>query len=181
MARRLRHLPAGIAVLALVALVLSGTTTAASRPCGDRVLDDWADGRIDGVYAPECYAAALASLPEDLRAYSSAQEDIERALRRRLTGEAPRPDTAQAPAPAPASEAPTTTRAAAPKRTLAGPGTTRPADTVPAVPSGSHVAAAQPPEPAEADASPWPLALALLAAGLLLAGSVPVVRRLRAR
>jgi hypothetical protein len=44
------------------------------------VQDDWVDGTIDGVYPVECYREAIAKLPADLRMYSSAEEDITRAL-----------------------------------------------------------------------------------------------------
>jgi hypothetical protein len=47
---------------------------------------DWQQGRIGEHYAPACYRAALDSLPEDLRVYSSAAADIENALHTRLTG-----------------------------------------------------------------------------------------------
>jgi hypothetical protein len=76
----------GIAVLAaaLAGLVVIGCGsargTAAAPSCTDAILSDWADGRIDGVYDAECYLAAIDALPEDLRAYSSAEDDISRAL-----------------------------------------------------------------------------------------------------
>jgi len=42
---------------------------------------DWrSNGRIDLIYPATCYEAALDGLPEDLRAYSSAEDDLERAL-----------------------------------------------------------------------------------------------------
>jgi hypothetical protein len=66
------------AVLA-AALVFSGAGQA-STGCVPKLLGDWRDGRIDGTYSVECYRAALAQLPEDLRIYSSAESDIKRAL-----------------------------------------------------------------------------------------------------
>jgi hypothetical protein len=57
---------------------------AQGAPCATALIADWADnGRIDRVYAPSCYPAAIAALPEDVRAYGTAAEDIERALRDR--------------------------------------------------------------------------------------------------
>jgi hypothetical protein len=57
--------------------VLSPDTTR----CGARVVSDWADdGRLQGTYDVACYRAALRRLPEDLRAYSSAPDDLQRAL-----------------------------------------------------------------------------------------------------
>jgi hypothetical protein len=52
----------------------------AERACGQDVLSDWADGRIDGTYPDPCYEAAIDEMPEDLRAYSTAEDDISRAL-----------------------------------------------------------------------------------------------------
>jgi hypothetical protein len=73
------------AVAALAAAVAAAPTTAAGASCADAVLVDWHDnGRIDGVYAPSCYRAAVARMPEDVRVYSSAQADIGRALQQRL-------------------------------------------------------------------------------------------------
>ena len=43
-------------------------------------LEDWSDGRIDGVYERSCYLEAIAILPDDVRAYTSAADDILRAL-----------------------------------------------------------------------------------------------------
>ena len=52
----------------------------AERACGQAVLTDWADGRIDRAYAAPCYEEAIDTMPEDLRAYSTAKDDISRAL-----------------------------------------------------------------------------------------------------
>ena len=52
------------------------------------MIDDWYDdGRIDGTYALHCYDDAIEILPRDVRDYSSAKEDIERALQAKLRGE----------------------------------------------------------------------------------------------
>jgi hypothetical protein len=72
--------------LALVAAVLAVLTgcmynPVSSRPaCADAVLDDWSKGALDSVVHPlDCYDAAIDALPEDLRAYTSAADDISRA------------------------------------------------------------------------------------------------------
>jgi hypothetical protein len=75
--------------LLLVALVACGalgfgTSAASASACGDRVVADWIDGRIDGVYPLRCYDEAVADLPEDVRVYSSAVDDISRALQARV-------------------------------------------------------------------------------------------------
>ncbi len=53
---------------------------AAELACGKAVLTDWADGGIDETYPGPCYLAAIEDLPEDVRAYSSAKDDISREL-----------------------------------------------------------------------------------------------------
>ena len=52
----------------------------AERACGKTVLSDWADGGIDRTYPDPCYHAAIDVMPEDLRAYTTAKDDIARAL-----------------------------------------------------------------------------------------------------
>jgi hypothetical protein len=61
-----------------------GATPSATR-CGSSVVRDWADdGRVQGRYSAACYRAAIDKLPEDLRAYSSASDDLQRALQSAL-------------------------------------------------------------------------------------------------
>ena len=69
------------------ALVLVSPAVArAAQPCAQQVLRDWsADGVIDDRYDVACYRDALRSLPEDVRLYSSAADDIKRALARRVS------------------------------------------------------------------------------------------------
>ncbi len=69
--------------LAILAAATSGTAAAKSS-CATRLIADWQDGRIDRTYAVPCYREALASLPEDVRVYSTATSDITRALHARL-------------------------------------------------------------------------------------------------
>jgi hypothetical protein len=81
-----------------------GPASAGEQTCGDAVFADWQEGGIDGVYAPACYREALQSLPEDVRVYSSAPEDIARAYREALTARGSRtlsghPSSALAPRP----------------------------------------------------------------------------------
>jgi hypothetical protein len=68
----------------VIAIVLSGCggigQPQAERACGKAVLSDWSDGRIDRTYPDPCYQAAIEVMPEDLRAYSTAKDDISRAL-----------------------------------------------------------------------------------------------------
>ena len=85
MARGRLHLVALVAA-ALAALAVCGSA-AATPDCASRLLADWRDGRMDHVYPVDCYREALASLPEDLRIYSSAESDITRALQARVRTE----------------------------------------------------------------------------------------------
>jgi hypothetical protein len=62
-----------------VALVAPAPASAAV-PCWKRLINDWYDGRIDQAYPVACYREAIKKLPEDVKAYSSAREDIRRAL-----------------------------------------------------------------------------------------------------
>jgi hypothetical protein len=77
----------GIATAALAA----GTATAAgsaarSKPaCWKVLINDWYDGRIDGIYEIHCYREALQHLPADVDTYSSARDDIKQALQKRIT------------------------------------------------------------------------------------------------
>lgn len=72
------------ALLALAVLTGAGVGPAAAathKPaCWQLLLNDWYDGRIDGTYPLHCYQDALKHLPADVSTYSSAREDIQRAL-----------------------------------------------------------------------------------------------------
>jgi hypothetical protein len=74
--RRLISLAFAVVVMAVVGC---GAGTAARPTCADAVLHDWTKGTLGSSYSPECYEAALDALPEDLRAYTSAADDITRA------------------------------------------------------------------------------------------------------
>jgi hypothetical protein len=64
----------------LVLALGSVSPAAAAVPCWQAVINDWYDGKIDQKYSPACYTAALQHLPRDVTDYSSAREDIKRAL-----------------------------------------------------------------------------------------------------
>jgi hypothetical protein len=59
---------------------LLATPARAATDCGNAVVEAWDNGRLDSSFAPACYRKALQELPEDIRIYSSAQDDINRAL-----------------------------------------------------------------------------------------------------
>ena len=78
-------------LLAAVALTLglgAGVAPASAKgkpPCWKTLINDWYDGRIDGIYAIHCYREALQHLPTDVDTYSSARDDIKQALQKRIT------------------------------------------------------------------------------------------------
>ena len=80
------------ATLGTLALLAAGAGTAAAQPaatqqatsrCWLDVVNDWLDNnRVDGTYATACYTQAIQHLNEypDIKQYSSAMDDIHRAL-----------------------------------------------------------------------------------------------------
>jgi hypothetical protein len=161
-------------LVAGLAAICTPSATAAA-PCGDAVLLDWSDGRIDRTYAPACYRDALARLPEDLRAYSTAPEDIQRALLERVragTSARERPRSLAGPTRTP----PPATTQEDDDGAAAAPGTQPPSGPDS---SGDAVAAPVTSEPDMPDRT----ALLVLAALALLAlgAAVPLVRALAGR
>jgi hypothetical protein len=69
-----------LAALALTAAVARPAPATAATPCWKALLNDWYDGRIDNTYQLHCYQDALKHLPADVQTYSSAHDDILRAL-----------------------------------------------------------------------------------------------------
>ena len=76
-------------IAALAAAIAAGLAQAAppqgalgeSQGCADAVVGDWSDnGRVDDLYPLKCYGAAIEELPPDVRDYSSATDEINRAL-----------------------------------------------------------------------------------------------------
>jgi hypothetical protein len=79
------HIALLVAVAAgLLVVVLLPGRAAAATPCWKRVLNDWSNGRAIGTYPLHCYRDALRNLPEDLRDYSSASDDIQAALQAQI-------------------------------------------------------------------------------------------------
>jgi hypothetical protein len=76
---RLKPLVAS-AFIALGLLVFGAAPAAAATPCWKTLINDWYDGRIDDTYPTHCYEDAIHHLPEDVQTYSSAKDDINRAL-----------------------------------------------------------------------------------------------------
>ena len=72
-----------IVALGAAALVTAPTSLAATG-CGTAVLKDWTDGKLDRAYPVKCYHDALEAMPEDMRSYTTASDDIQRALLARV-------------------------------------------------------------------------------------------------
>lgn len=71
---------AAATLLAAALMIATAAPATAATPCWKRLLNDWYDGRIDNVYPVHCYEDTLKHLPEDISVYSSARDDILRAL-----------------------------------------------------------------------------------------------------
>jgi hypothetical protein len=87
--RSLRHILAALLIVAATGAV-AGVAPAATKaskdstPCWKTLINDWYDGRIDGIYPIHCYRDALKHLPADLDTYGSARDDIQQALQKRI-------------------------------------------------------------------------------------------------
>jgi hypothetical protein len=68
------------AAAALAFLGLAAPASAA-KPCWYQVQNDWyRHGQVQGTYPVHCYVEAIKKLPEDSKTYSSAPDDIRRAM-----------------------------------------------------------------------------------------------------
>jgi len=167
----MRAVRAVFMLAAFVSLLVATAPAAAAASCGRQVIDDWYDdGRVDGTYELHCYDDAIEILPPDVRDYSSAKEDIERALQAKLRREPAPPATTD---PSPDDEEPGTT----------SPVSNPPGNDPPPTddqPTGPDVA---PPLGDSASSVPVPLLiLAGLALLLVAAGSAGyVIRRFQSR
>ncbi len=175
------------ALLAAATLVLvlgAAGPAAAAATCGKKVIDDWYDnGRVDGSYPLHCYDDAIDALPRDVRDYSSAKDDIERALQARMNGQGAPPATSDPTPEEPGSTVPGEEPDGSddPGETTATPGSDDPSK--PGDESGVPEAGAGEVDTASSSSVPVPLlVLAGLALLLVAAGSVGyVTRRLQAR
>ncbi len=88
-----------LVIAALALAVVSGCAypTAARPACADKVLDDWTKGTLEPTYSADCYDAAIDALPEDLRAYTTAADDISRVAMAVGRSDAPARQLASAP------------------------------------------------------------------------------------
>lgn len=172
-----RALPLAVALATLLVLA---TPAAAAKSCGRAVIDDWyEDGRVDGTYALHCYDDAIDALPRDVRDYSSAKEDIQRALQARMRGE-DAPPTRTDPTP----EDPTSSED--PDTPVSSDDPDDPADTTSTPPGsggGGTPEAAPPIDTESASSVPIPLLILAGLALLLVAGGSAgyLIRRYQSR
>ena len=79
---RRRALRSLLVVISAGFVLALGTAAPASAavPCWKALINDWYDGQIDRTYPASCYTEAIQHLPRDVETYSSAKDDIKRAL-----------------------------------------------------------------------------------------------------
>ena len=83
--RHAATIPVLLALLVGLAVLPSQAAAAKTKPCWERVIDDWlADGNINGRYSIKCYQQALQNVQEDLRDYSNITDVIAAAMQRTL-------------------------------------------------------------------------------------------------
>jgi hypothetical protein len=168
--RRLLLTALAAAVVSVLAVAASPSVAHASEPCWQRVIDDWTkDGKIDGHYSPRCLRQAIKNTPEDLRDYSSIDDDIQAALLGHFGASANGPSNGGGSGTGGGSgsgQKPLTPAEAQHQAELAVPQ----AGTAQSIPDTSHT---------------LPLPLLILAsvalAALLAAASPPLIKRLRTR
>jgi hypothetical protein len=170
------------AIAASIGLLVSGVSTAAAAPaataaptskCWLQVVNDWLDNnRVDGVYAIPCYTQAIQHLNAypDVKNYSSATDDIQRALLAAI-----RQDRGNGPGAGPGPSGPSSDPS--------GGGSTPSSQSPAPAPSGSSSGIIGAFSPSDAQSIPLPLlvlgGLALLL--LVAAGATLVARRVQAR
>lgn len=171
--------------VAVVSLALAGAlapAAPAATPCWKTLLNDWYDGRIDNAYAIHCYQEALKHLPADVQTYSSAHDDILRALQgavaeQKASGKKVGPDTLL---PPPSSAGSGGSAGAGGTTTTAGlgGGATTTTGTIGRQPDGGLSGVADKLNPASADSLPVPLlVLGGLAILLVAAGAAGLVAK----
>lgn len=84
-----------IGLMCLLLIAAAPASGASASSCAEAVLVDWSDnGHVDGVYPLKCYPAAIRGLPPDVRDYSTASDEINRALA--VAVNRPKPDRVRA-------------------------------------------------------------------------------------
>ncbi len=174
--------------LCTLALPLSASATTrgvAATPCWKLLLNEWYSGKITTIYPIPCYQQAIKHLPTDVQVYSSARDDIERALRlaiaHKKNPKAPPPTITASPTPIPTTTSQTTTTSSGTKKRT----TTTTPSSLPGnkPPAGAIPIALKNSSPGGATSFPLPLIiLGGLALFLLAAGAVGlIIRRMQGR
>ena len=179
---------AGAVLLAVVLLLAAAAPASAETACWKRLLTDWYDGTIDKTYPIPCYREAVDRLPTDVELYSSAKDDILRAMASAVAAQNTKttPTTTQAATtPAATTTAATTTAETVPTETA--PTTTNEAVTPPATTTTPSPGREKPKgiaraldklNPGDADSFPLPLLiLGALAILLVAAGVIGMIWR----
>ena len=169
---------AAVAATAGAAVLAAAQPAAADAPCWKKLLNDWYKPPIDNVYPLPCYRQAIKQLPTDVRVYSSARDDIERALQQAIAARRRTQTTATTTRPAPTTTADTGTT-----KTTSGAAPPPPPTTTGKRNKGPISRAIRDITPGGADSFPLPLLILGLLAVLLVAAGVAglVWRRLQGR
>ena len=91
-----------VAAAATALAAVAPTVASGASNCGDAVLREWSSGGLRRAFPLRCYGEALRRMPQDIRSYSTATDDIQRALLARQRKAAKKRD-AEALGAAPAS------------------------------------------------------------------------------
>ncbi len=119
---------AGVCLTAFALLLpFAGPASAASpTPCWQLLMNQWYAGEIKTIFPLDCYHEAIKHLPTDIQVYSSARDDITKALQAAIAYDSKVKAAALAAQQTTTSSATTTTTAAKPKVPVIkthGPGT----------------------------------------------------------
>jgi cobalamin biosynthesis Mg chelatase CobN len=176
----------GAVLLAAVLLLAAAAPASAETPCWKRLLTDWYDGTIDKTYPIPCYRQAVDRLPTDVELYSSAKDDILRAMASAVAAQNKTESTPTTTQAATTTQSATTTAETVPTETA--PTTTNEAVTPPPATTTTPSPGREKPKgiaraldklnPGDADSFPLPLLiLGALAILLVAAGVIGMIWR----
>jgi hypothetical protein len=166
-----------MAAAVVVPFLALSPAAAAQVPCWKRLLNDWYDGQIENTYEIPCYRQAIDHLPTDVEQYSSARDDITRALQAAIAAQQSATTTGSSGVvpPPPTTTAPPTTTTET-ETTETTPAATTPTDG--RDDKKGLAGALDKLNPGSADAFPLPLlVLGALAIALVVAGVIGMLWR----
>jgi hypothetical protein len=82
-----KHLVRALVVVVAALAVFAAPASAAPAPCWKTLMTEWYGGSIKHIYPIHCYHDALGHLPRDVQNYSSARDDILRALQQAIAAQ----------------------------------------------------------------------------------------------